>query len=104
MIAVAKPNDPSETGSSQQQIRSSVGEVFDIQQGKALSARARLAKDRYPFLRTTNVLWNRIDTNTVDQMGLSPEERVRLALASGDLLVCEGGEIGRAAVWHGEVP
>jgi len=80
-----------------------IGDVFDIQQGKALSAAARGASDRYPFLRTTNVLWNRIDGSSIDTMGLSAQERSRLALCPGDLLVCEGGEIGRAAVWHGEI-
>ncbi len=80
-----------------------LAEVFDIQQGKALSAQARNAQERYPFLRTVNVLWNQIDISTLDRMGLSPGERTRLALEPGDLLVCEGGEIGRAAVWQGEL-
>jgi type I restriction enzyme, S subunit len=80
-----------------------VGDVFEIQQGKALSAAARTASDRYPFLRTTNVLWNRIDVSSIDTMGMTAQERARLALLPGDLLVCEGGEIGRAAVWQGEV-
>lgn len=80
-----------------------VGDLFDIQQGKALSPAARTADKRYPFLRTANVLWNRIDTTTVDSMGMSEDDRSRLELRPGDLLLCEGGEIGRAAVWHGEL-
>lgn len=80
-----------------------VGEVFDIQQGKALSAAARGAIDRHPFLRTSNVLWNRIDISSIDGMGMSEEDRFRLALRRGDLLVCEGGEIGRSAVWNAEL-
>jgi type I restriction enzyme S subunit len=80
-----------------------VGEVFEIQQGKALSAAARTATNTYAFLRTINVHWNRIDLTKVDRMGMSDSERARLNLQSGDLLVCEGGEIGRAAVWKGEL-
>jgi type I restriction enzyme S subunit len=77
--------------------------VFDIQQGKALSAAARGASERFSFLRTSNVLWNQLDLRSVDAMGMSAQERSRLALVPGDLLVCEGGEIGRAAVWRGEM-
>lgn len=80
-----------------------VGDLFDIQQGKALSPAARTADKRFPFLRTANVLWNRIDTTTVDTMGMSEDDRSRLKLKPGDLLLCEGGEIGRTAVWHGEL-
>lgn len=81
-----------------------VADVFDIQQGKALSAAARHADDKHPFLRTVNVLWGQIDLSAVDRMGMTEAERERLQLEPGDLLVCEGGEIGRAAVWHGELP
>ncbi len=80
-----------------------IGELFELQQGKALSAAARTAEERYPFLRTSNVLWGRVDLSSVDRMGMSETERSRLRLRDRDLLVCEGGEIGRAAVWHGEV-
>lgn len=80
-----------------------IGDLFDIQQGKALSAAARTAIHRYAFLRTSNVLWGRINLSAVDSMGMSDSERSRLRLSSGDLLVCEGGDIGRAAVWEGEI-
>jgi type I restriction enzyme S subunit len=36
-------------------------------------------------------------------MDFSPSDRLRFALAPGDLLVCEGGEVGRAAIWNGEL-
>jgi type I restriction enzyme S subunit len=80
-----------------------IAELFDIQQGKALSPTVRNASQRFPFLRTANVFWGRIDTNTVDAMGLTGDERERLALREGDLLVCEGGDIGRSAIWRGEL-
>src|SRR5690606_34988263 len=40
----------------------------------------------------------------VDEMSISSTELVDKSLKDGDLLVCEGGEIGRAAVWDGRVP
>lgn len=80
-----------------------IGDLFDIQQGKALSPSARNGKNLKPFLRTANVLWNRIDITSLDAMHFAPAEQERLRLREGDLLVCEGGEVGRAAVWEGVV-
>lgn len=81
-----------------------LGELFDIGAGKTMSAAARAGADKVPFLRTSNVLWDEIDLTQVDEMSFSPTELVDKSLKAGDLLVCEGGEIGRAAVWDGRVP
>jgi type I restriction enzyme S subunit len=78
---------------------SSLGDLFDLQQGKALSQKARTGISPRPFLRTINVLWGRVDLTFVDQMDFTEEEFKKLSLKKGDLLVCEGGEIGRSAVW-----
>jgi type I restriction enzyme S subunit len=79
------------------------GDLFEIQQGKALSQRARRGVNPCPFLRTANVLWGRLDLRVIDQMDFSSEEEVKYRLEAGDLLVCEGGEVGRAAMWNGEL-
>lgn len=79
-----------------------LGELFEIGAGKTMSAAARDGKDKTPFLRTSNVFWDEIDLTTVDEMAISPKELEGKLLQRGDLLVCEGGEIGRAAVWNGE--
>ncbi|AJY19913.1 MULTISPECIES: restriction endonuclease subunit S [Burkholderia] len=81
-----------------------LGELFDIGAGKTMSAAARAGTDKVPFLRTSNVLWDEIDLTEVDEMSISAAELVDKSLKAGDLLVCEGGEIGRAAVWDGRVP
>jgi type I restriction enzyme S subunit len=80
-----------------------LGDVFDIQQGKAMSPAARSKQPQYPFLRTLNVLWGRLDLSTLDQMHFTTEEISRLHLQPNDLLVCEGGEVGRTAIWKGEL-
>lgn len=80
-----------------------LGTVFSFQQGKALSPKARLAVSPLPFLRTSNVLWGEINLNSLDQMDFTAEEAAKLALQIGDLLVCEGGEVGRSAIWRGEI-
>jgi len=81
-----------------------LGDLFHVQQGKALSPKSRQGISPRPFLRTANVLWGHLDLSTVDQMDFSEEEAAKLALLPGDLLVCEGGDIGRTAMWHGELP
>ena len=80
-----------------------LGELFEIGAGKTMSAAARNGPDKTPFLRTSNVFWDQIDLSTVDEMAIPEHELSKKLLQPGDLLVCEGGEIGRAAIWNGEV-
>ncbi|MGE0210520.1 MAG: restriction endonuclease subunit S [Parvibaculaceae bacterium] len=79
-----------------------LGELFEIGAGKTMSAAARDGAVKTPFLRTSNVLWDEIDLTTVDEMAIPEQELATKLLRPGDLLVCEGGEIGRAAIWNGE--
>ena len=78
-------------------------ELFEIGAGKTMSAAARDGVDKTPFLRTSNVLWDEVDLSSVDEMSIPEHELPAKLLRRGDLLVCEGGEIGRAAIWNGEV-
>ena len=80
-----------------------VDSVFDIQQGKQVSTRNRDGEHQRPFLRTKNVFWNRLELTDLDEMHFSGAEQARLELRSNDLLVCEGGSIGRTALWNNEV-
>ena len=80
-----------------------LGELFEIGAGKTMSAAARNGLDKTPFLRTSNVLWDEIDLSSVDEMSIPEHELSAKLLRRGDLLVCEGGEIGRTAIWGGEV-
>jgi len=81
-----------------------LGALFQIQQGKALSPKHREGKSPYPFLRTANVLWGRLDLTVIDEMDFTEDELSRLSLQYNDLLICEGGDIGRTAIWQNEIP
>jgi type I restriction enzyme S subunit len=56
-----------------------------------------------PYLRNVDVQWEGINTDDLPLMDFSEEDRKRYALREGDLLVCEGGEVGRTAIWNGEL-
>lgn len=79
-----------------------LGDIFDIGAGKTMSSKQRDGDEMTPFLRTSNVFWDNVDLTKIDQMPMRPRERAEKSLLPGDLLVCEGGEIGRAAVWEGQ--
>jgi len=81
-----------------------LGNAFDIQQGKSVSPKSRKGISPYPFLRTSNVFWGRIDLTKLDRMDFTDAEIERLALKADDLLVCEGGDIGRTAIWESQIP
>lgn len=78
-------------------------ECFEIQQGKQVSKNNRPGSNQRPFLRTANVFWGKLDLSELDQMNFTVEEERKLALHKGDLLVCEGGDIGRTAMWNEEL-
>ncbi len=56
-----------------------------------------------PYLRNANVQWDRLDLADVAQMDFTEVEEAKFDLRPGDVMVCEGGEPGRAAVWRGEL-
>ncbi len=80
-----------------------IDECFNVQQGKQVSKKNRIGENQKPFLRTANVFWGKLDLSVLDQMNFTPEEEKKYALQKGDLLVCEGGDIGRSAMWNEEI-
>ncbi|MFC8817262.1 restriction endonuclease subunit S [Streptomyces rochei] len=74
---------------------------FEVLLGKMLNRERSHGAHLAPYLRNTNVQWDRIDTDDLLLMDFPPEEHRRYVLQPGDLLVCEGGDPGRAAIWQG---
>ncbi len=81
----------------------SFGDIFEIQLGKMLSKKAREARGQSSYLANFNVRWGGFDLSDVRTMAFSQSEKEKFELRDGDLLVCEGGEIGRCAIWHEEI-
>ncbi len=80
-----------------------LSDVCEIQLGKMLSPAAKTGLRPRPYLRNVNVQWGRFDLTAIAEMDFDPDEEEKFSLRPGDLLVCEGGEPGRAAVWQGEI-
>lgn len=71
--------------------------------GKMLDAKQQTGTCQYPYLANFNVQWFRLELDNLNKMDFSEADRIEFELRDGDLLVCEGGEIGRCAVWHNEI-
>ena len=80
-----------------------IDDYFTVQQGKQVSKSNRVGENQKPFLRTSNILWEKIVFDELDHMHFSEQEEVKFQLEKNDLLVCEGGDIGRSAIWNNEV-
>lgn len=78
--------------------------VADSRLGKMLDPRAKTGVGSTPYLRNANVQWDHFDLRDVFEMDFSDEERKEFALQRGDILVCEGGDIGKSAIWNDEIP
>ena len=81
----------------------SFGQFGDCRLGKMLDKKNQSGHFQKPYLRNVNVQWDRIDTYDLLEMDFGPKERETFRLQPGDVLVCEGGEIGRAALWKGQI-
>ncbi|ODR10576.1 hypothetical protein BHQ15_03940 [Mycolicibacillus koreensis] len=83
--------------------QSTVGEEFDVQLGKRLDAAVNRGALK-TCINNRGVRWGRILLNEAIEAPLTHADIQTLKLTPGDVLICEGGEIGRSAVWRGELP
>jgi type I restriction enzyme S subunit len=81
---------------------STVGNEFNIKLGKMLDAEKNVGVPK-PFLGNSSVQWGHIDVSDLGEIRLSPTDLQRFRLKRGDLLVCEGGDVGRAAIWRDQL-
>ena len=76
---------------------------YEVALGKMLDAKRDTGDSSGRYLRNVDVQWDFINVEDLPEMDFLPAERDRYMLRPGDLLVCEGGEVGRTAVWSGEL-
>ena len=76
-----------------------LGDIFYHNTGKALNSSNKEGVLRN-YLTTSNVYWNQFDLSLVKQMPFRDNELEKCTVQKGDLLVCEGGDVGRSAIWN----
>lgn len=75
------------------------GSVAQHNSGKTLDKGRNTGQPR-DYITTSNLYWGRFEMGNVRQMLIREDELDRCLARKGDLLICEGGEAGRAAVWE----
>jgi type I restriction enzyme, S subunit len=80
-----------------------LGELFQHNTGKALNA-ANHTGQLKQYITTSNLYWNRFELDNLKEMHFSESEVEKCTVSKGDLLVCEGGDVGRAAIWSYDYP
>lgn len=83
--------------------RKKLKELFSVQLGKMLSPKAKQGENPFPYLANANVQWDSFDLGKVNEMDFSEKDQEKFSLQYGDLLVCEGGDVGRSAIWRNEL-
>ena len=76
-----------------------LGDIFNHNTGKALNS-SNTEGTLKDYLTTSNVYWNSFDFSVIKKMLFKESELNKCQITKGDLLVCEGGDIGRAAIWN----
>ena len=80
-----------------------IGDVFQHNTGKALNSTNRDGTI-LQYITTSNLYWNRFELDKLKEMPFTDAEVEKCTVQKGDLLVCEGGDCGRAAIWTYEMP
>ncbi|WP_457792834.1 restriction endonuclease subunit S [Pseudomonas syringae] len=80
-----------------------LGEVAEMCLGKMLDKNKNKG-ELQPYLANINVRWGSFELNSLNNMRFEKSEQERYGLKFGDIVVCEGGEPGRCAIWKDQVP
>lgn len=76
-----------------------MGELFQHNTGKALNGTNKDG-EVLTYITTSNLYWNRFELDNLKSMPFTESEVDKCTVTKGDLLVCEGGDYGRAAIWN----
>lgn len=80
-----------------------LGEVTDSCLGKMLDQEKNRGEYQ-PYLANVDVRWGNFNLDDLSEMRFEKDEQERYGLKYGDLVICEGGEPGRCAIWKNQIP
>ena len=80
-----------------------LGSLFQHNTGKALNSSNKIGT-KLTYITTSNLYWDKFVLDRLKEMPFTDAEVEKCTVIKGDLLVCEGGDIGRAAIWNYDFP
>ena len=80
-----------------------LADIANSRLGKMLDAKKQTGLHKKPYLANCNVQWFGFVLDELNEMDFDEKDQQEFELQDGDLMVCEGGEVGRCAVWHNEI-
>ena len=80
-----------------------LGTIFQHNTGKALNSSDHIGT-KMQYITTSNLYWDRFELDKLNEMLFTESEVEKCTVTKGDLLVCEGGDFGRTAVWNYDYP
>ena len=79
----------------------SILSIAEVELGKTLD-KTKNTGTYYPYLRSVNIKWDDVDLTDVKEMKFEENELTRYSVKKNDLLICEGGDVGRCCIWNSE--
>ena len=80
---------------------SRIGDIAQHNAGKTLDSGRNTGQQR-EYITTSNLYWGYFDLENLKSMPIEESELNKCTAIKGDLLVCEGGEAGRSAIWKSD--
>ena len=80
-----------------------IGDLFQHNTGKALNSSDKTGEP-FTYITTSNLYWNHFELEKLKTMLFTESEIEKCTVQKGDLLVLEGGDVGRAAIWNYDFP
>ena len=78
-----------------------LGDICNSELGKMLDTK-RAKGEYHPYLCALNVQWGAFNMDVVKEMRIEENELERYTVKNGDILICEGGDTGRTAIWNSD--
>ena len=78
-------------------------DLFHTRLGKMLDVKKQIGNKKYKYLGNSNVQWFRFKLDNLAEMEFNEKDIKTFNLKKKDILICEGGEVGRAAIWNEDI-
>lgn len=81
-----------------------VKHISNVVLGKMICSQNLGSMELKPYLKSKNIQWLKVDVSSVDEMWFTKQEMEQYRLKKDDLVLSEGGEVGKTCIWNNELP